>query len=405
MPEEKEKIEAPVVVPNTEEASIAAALAADTDYQEMVEEEKTNQGDDDGEVQDGREGNEENEEGSEEAGEENGSGEEEPVLESEFQDNIIPGLKGDKFAALDDEVKTTVAKTRETLDLVSSENAKLKETLDALLKDPVVQSRKEAQESGQANETYSIPKVGDSDLDEFIKLVDADTPESRAQFKAKLEGFMTRSANIGADNTRISNQVADQVKATNRKAGENLLALSKLSKNLNTDITDPEFLVKSAKLDDLGDLGVVIKDLIASQQKGHIGNVLKYLAETPANEIYAAQAAKHGWPLVINADAKIREHVKASNKKLFEKFLKGNPSEASGTLPKGSSLDNKAIESGVIRDGINIVKLATSDTYHESVLYSKQSKEWIDKVSELRTEGERLIAKNPRLIPPSSKHT
>jgi hypothetical protein len=115
-------------------------------------------------------------------------------------------------------------------------------------------------------------------------------------------------------------------------------------------------------------------------------------------------AIKNKWPLLKNADKIIQEKVKQSNEKLFNKFIKGRSDEASGTLARGGQVDQRSAGIKTVKDGIDLVKLATDDKYHESILEQQQHGDWYRKVAELRQEGERMIEENPRLHASSNKN-
>lgn len=146
----------------------------------------------------------------------------------------------------------------------------------------------------------------------------------------------------------------------------------------------------------------VITELQDRQNKGTIGNFMKYLAETDAEEVYAQMAVKFKWPVVKNADKEIKNMIKKSNQELINRFRKDK--DAAGGLPRGAEVDaREASSKGVIRDGINVVRLATDEKYHEEMLYSKRDKDWPDRIARLAEEGERMIEKNPRLAHAKTK--
>ncbi len=328
-------------------------------------------------------------------GEEEKKGDEEKTEteESEFQDNILPGLTGKQFELLDEETREIVSKVHDDLEVTTKKAAEAQSQLDKLLNDPIVRHRKELIEKGQTAEEYELPEVGDGVLDNIQNLIDTDTPDSRRRAKDLIAGIQKQAAEIGSQNRGIQEQAQFESKALLKKAGENLKALGKLAKNLNVDL-DSDAIVKT-DLSKLGDLGKIIQSI---KDNPNIKSSVRYLADTDPKELYAQMAIKHNWPLIANADKEVRKIMKENNTKMYNKFYKNKPDEASGTFPKSNEVDSRGVAKGVMRDGIDIVKLATNDEYHDTILYSKASEEgWSEKVGKLRDEGERLVSDNPRL--------
>src|SRR5574344_811036 len=64
-----------------------------------------------------------------------------PVEDSEFEDDILPGLTGKQFESFEEPVKEIIAQTREALDVATEKATKAEERLNKLLNDPIVKHR------------------------------------------------------------------------------------------------------------------------------------------------------------------------------------------------------------------------------------------------------------------------
>lgn len=320
---------------------------------------------------------------------------------SEFEDNILPGLTGKQFESFDEPIREIIAKTREDLDKVTEKATKAEERLNKLLNDPIVQHREGVINGNNNTLPYKVPGLKDDTVSEIQKLIDQDTPESKAKVNELLTGHINSVAEIIANNVRIQEQARYQDQIHTKEAGVKLVALAKLAKvRLPSD--DPNVIVNT-DLSELGDIGKVVEEIKSRAQRGLIGNPKQYLAEIDVDELYAQMAIKNKWPLLKNADKIIQKQVRDANEKLYNRFLKGKPDEASGSFARGGQVDQRSSGVKTVKDGIDLIRLATDDNYHETILTQHNNGNWYRKVSELRQEGERMIEDNPRLHASSNK--
>lgn len=396
-----------VETPGLKEPTEADLLAMDPEYLEMVEAEKAaggsekkEEGDATPPAEDAAADDKTPPDG--ESGDETPpkkEGDETPAEESKFEDGILPGLTGKQFEALDEPIKEIIAATSEALEKATETATKSQEELKKLLNDPIVLHRKGVIEGKNNTLPYKVPEMKDVTIAEIQKLIDQDTPEGKVKINELLKGHIDSVVEIVANNVRLQEKARYEDEVHTKEAGSKLVALAKLAK-IKLPSDDPNVIVNT-DLSKLGDIGKVVEEIKSRSQRGLVGNPKKYLAEIDVEELYAQMAIKNKWPLLKNADKIISEQVKASNKKLADRFLKGKPDEASGSFAKGGQLDQQSSASKTVKDGIDLIKLATDDSYHEKILYSKQNDPaWFDRIAVMRDEGERMIEDNPKLNAP-----
>lgn len=381
-------------------------LAMDPEYQEMVEAEKKASGNTDDpppseEYKDDEDTGQDGDNKTDDIPPKEGD-ETPPVEDSEFEDDILPGLTGKQFESFEEPVKEIIAQTREALDAATEKATKAEERLNKLLNDPIVRHRESVIDGKNNTLPYKVPELNDAAISEMQKLIDQDTPESKAKFNDMLKNHIKTATDIVANNARIQAKAEFDNALNLKDAGQKLVALAKLAK-IKLPSDDPNVVINT-DISKLGDIGKVIDEIKQRSSRGIIGNPAKYLAEVDVEELYAQMAIKNKWPLLKNADKIIQEKVKQSNEKLFNKFIKGRSDEASGTFARGGQVDQRSAGVKTVRDGIDLVKLATDDSYHEQILTQKNHGDWYSKVAEMRREGERMIEENPRLHTSSNKN-
>jgi hypothetical protein len=323
-----------------------------------------------------------------------GDGEEPAKEEVEYEDNVIPGLTGKQFSALPDDVREVVAKAATQAEELKTKSSETQSRLEKLLNDPIVKHRDEMIKTGKSDLTYELPTITDQQFAEILKCVDEDTPEARKKARDILGDIVKQSSELSESNTRILENSKFNTQKMLNSAGKNLLKLGELNAELKCDITDPDKLVETP-FEKLGNLGKVLQKLSEMQANKTITSVAKYISERKPEALYAEMAVELGLPLVLNADKKIRDIVKKSNQALADRYRK-NKDGNGGQMPSGKEVDSKKIKSGQVVDGIDIVKLATNDDYHEKMLYKNSGDlKWVDKISRLRERGERFLIENP----------
>jgi hypothetical protein len=318
--------------------------------------------------------------------------EESPKDEPEYQDNVIPELTGKQFGSLPEDVREIVAKTATQIEELKTKGSEVQSRLEKLLTDPIIKHREEIMNSGKGDLTYELPTITDQLFADILKCVDEDTPEARKKARDILGEVVKQASELSESNARILENSKFNTQKMLTSAGKNLLKLGELNPELKCDITDPEKLI-ATPFEKLGNIGKVLLKLSEMQKNKTISSVAKYISEKSPEALYAEMAVELGLPVVLNADKKIRAIVKKSNQAFSDRFRKNKDG---GQMPAGKEVDSRKIKNGQIVDGIDIVKLANNDDYHEKMLYKNSGDlKWVDKISRLRERGERFLIENP----------
>lgn len=380
--------------------SVKAALAKDPEYQEIVAEEakakKKKVPAPEGELEVDPEPETPDDE---KTPVEDESPEEGDDDDAEYEDDILEGITGDDFKSLPQSVKEAVATTREKLESVEKKASDAEKRLQDLLSDPVIRHRDMMRSAGRGDAEYDVPSLTKEELARVEDMVDSgDHEKVRQFFNAKLQA----AAELGSNNARIQEKRSIDRDRTLESAAQKVLDIAKLNPKLfGEKLPSTKEIRESEDYSKLGALGKIVQTTIELQKKGVIASSAKYLAESSAEEVYAQMAARHKWPVVMNADEKIRTEIKKSNSALMDRFKKSR--DGSGRLSAGTEVDRRSEAKGTKRNGVDLVKLATDDGYHESVMKQKMTPEWIQEVAKMRTEGERMLSDNPKLATPSRR--
>jgi hypothetical protein len=105
---------------------------------------------------------------------------------------------------------------------------------------------------------------------------------------------------------------------------------------------------------------------------------------------------------VQNAQERDRNMIKTHVEKALSHFRRGKAKEVANSMTsaRSNAAPTKQSRGSFVKDGIDMVKLATSDSYHDKVLAQKpMDLAWMNKVTEYREEGEKILAKRNRKKP------
>lgn len=392
----------------------AALLNSDPDYLAMVEAEKSAKSGDDEDGDGTNDGENNNGEDDDNAGNEDGSadgavegdGSADSTVEGDdstaFEDNVLPGLSGKDFEKLDEPIREVIAQSRVALDEVTKKATEAQARLDTLLKDPIVAHREQAIANGENGLQYKVPEMSAETIEQITELVDQGTPEAKEKINELVKAHIDSTAEIIAENAVLRANAQYERKQDIHQSGEVLVKLAKLAK-IDLPSQDPDVIAET-NIKELGVIGEYLSEIAEATKSGIIANPQKYLNRIGAEGAYAQMAMKHGWPLLKNADGVINKQIKAANKKFSDRFLKGNPDEASGSFARSKQIDQNSVRSKTIVDGVDTIKLATNDKYHNEILYSKPNDpKWADKVAMYREMGEQYLEDNPNANAPQSK--
>ena len=322
----------------------------------------------------------------------------EPVVKTEeeedfeYPDDVIPGLKGNHFSALPKEAQEAVAKYhQEALSYKESTKNDI-EIIKILKNDPIAKHRLELIQSGKGFSQYQIPEVTKDDVD---KILDADNRENAAKLINKVAQKIV-TAQI--DNERIADDLRRRVAEAN-KAGEQIL---REAGNLHPDIKKEqrletfEYVEKAGHADKNTYDSYHQKIVDFCSKRGY-----KYadLSKMKPKELYALTAVNEGWPVAFNTEKRDTKMLTEHTMKALEHFRRSKRGKevSRGMRSSENSSGKTGLQSAFKIRGIDVVKLATDDGYHEGVMNMKPgSVKWIDEVRELRAKGDEIIDRRKR---------
>jgi hypothetical protein len=337
-------------------------------------------------------------EGEGAAGEGEGAeGEEGEQEEFDYPDDVIPGLKGKDFAAMPKEGQEAIARYHEE-NLTYRKSAKSDlAVMEALKNDPVAKHRLELIKAGRGASEYQLPEVT---AEEANKILETQTPQDAIKLINKAAHKIARTVR---DNERIRDDMQRRIKEANT-AGEKILLEAG---NLHPDLHDEKNKVDKR-----------LKGFENCEQEGHQDKGIydsyhqkivdfctrrgyKYvdIAKMKPTELYALVAVNEGWPVAFNTQKRDSKMLTEQTMKALQHFRRSKRGgEVARGMRKADDTSGKTLSNQPFKiDGIDVVKLAKDDGYHESVLNMKPGKtEWIDRVRELRHKGEEIIDRRKR---------
>lgn len=426
MPDEQtlEGIDPEVFEGKGEQAYAENLLKDDPEYQEALKNEKKSGKKSDGEGSDSDEGNQggsgdgsggdgndggtgDDEVDTDTDGDDSGKGNEANNDETAYEDDIIPGLKGAQFGALSEDLKEIISGVHDHIESSTKKLADTEARLNKLLEDPIIKHREEIINSGTGKDQYELPAMTDQEISEIINHLDQGTADSNKKARDVLEKIGKRMAEVVESNVLLNVQTKIQREKMAMDAGNKLIELSKMHPELSLEIDDPENPGKkisfadakkltSTQLDKIpGVIGKFINKLAEMQKNKIIASPGQYINAKSVESLYAEIAIENNLPLMKNADAKVKKMLNEHGKKIFDRFLKSK--DGGRQMADGKELGKRPSTGSHVVDGIDVVKLAKDDDYHEKMLYKKGDIKWFDKIADLRERGERLLKENPDL--------
>jgi hypothetical protein len=305
------------------------------------------------------------------------AGGDEPPAE-EFADDVIPGVKGKDFAAIPKTTREALAvyhlSNKEKLDKATEALA----MFEQLQADPIAKHRFELITQGQNYHPYQLPQLDKRQIEQLREL--AADEETAPKLAATLTNIAQRMAETIVDNERIADSARRRDAEVNAKGAQIILDAAKMHPELKAIEGEPEKLKASP----------IYKTIVAHCMK--MGWKHDTVSRLTPRQAYAIVAAENGWPLAINTQQRDLKMIGDQVEKAMSVFRKAGGQEAARILmARGSSGANQEKGKHII-DGIDTIKLASDPAYHEQVLYSKTSADWPDRVTELRRQGEKIVA-------------
>lgn len=318
--------------------------------------------------------------------------------EGAFEDNIIEGLSGEEMAELPESVQIAIASTRKTLDEMK-ETVKKAEELKALLEnDPIAKERLKRIQDGEIDNLYSVGEIPE---DSVAKLKTLIATGNVGAFEKELKKVIQEQSQAAYNNRVLEESVEKKHIKAITDAGKVLLEISKLNKDLAVDIDDP-FALANIKRDEKNPgiydkyekgLHKFVAKVTEMKEAGQITSVPEFISKMGARKLYAMFAEELGLPLVVNASKKINEAVLKNSKEILKLFKKGRDTETAAPVQGGASnVDKNKAKKIMQGGGVDKKRLAQDEAYHAEVLKMKPwDSEWIDQVSQMRLDGEKLL--------------
>jgi hypothetical protein len=315
----------------------------------------------------------------------------------EYPDNVIPGLKGEHFKIMPKDAQEAIAKYHDENVVLRKSVEQDQAVINAIKNDPIAKHRIEMIKSGRAYNEYQMPTVSEDEVNKILDTGDKATATKLIQKAAE------RLANVARDNERIRDETKRKIEETNR-TGETIL---REAGNMH-----PELFDEKQKIDKR------LKDFSNADQVGTEENKIysgyhqkivdfcqnrgyRYtdIAKMKPAELYALVAVNEGWPISINTKKRDTMMVAEATQKALQHFRvsKRGRELAQGMRQIADVSGRRHVSEPYKVEGIDVVKLATDNTYHERVLSMKYGKpEWIDRVADLRRKGEEIVQKRKR---------
>jgi hypothetical protein len=289
----------------------------------------------------------------------------ETTEDEDFEDDVIPGLKGEALKALTPEAREALAEFYTQAE-ESKKQVEQYKAREKLLEDPVVKQRiAQLQGNGQEFVARNITEAEAKKLAEKHGL----TPEEIMAIAPDIEAIAKDMAENMARQT-VAQEVATQRRnEVYDKGRQMLLSLSEFNPELKTDITPAEIVPLLEQKEQ--------HPKWEQWQKGP-GKIYEWAMRKEftyqdlvklfsPKSLYAAAAADLDLPVALNTrdrDAKLRKDAVSAKLRPFLKTERAGTLDARG----GDTAASKRAEATVTVNGYDAVKLATDERYYESQL-------------------------------------
>ena len=337
----------------------------------------------------------------------------------EFEDNVIPGVKGEDLKKLGAEGVAALADYHEKNTVLADELTRLKAENEKLISDPVIKARKEMLDKNITQ--YNVRQVSPAEKQSAVDLVvarlqqtdlDLTPDEARRVAEAAFETLKPGFEQIAKDaaHSHIQNMTAEQaakVKAeeTIRNARGVFLNFGKFNKDFTFTETNPNaFWIKDANGKDVlneshKEIAQYKKVILPVMQAfGSAGmsheNILKLAEKEDGKALYAFAAAQLNLPVALNTERRDAAMVAGEVRSRLKSFLKSNASEE---LPADGGKTNSSKKRDNSIEGVDLDRILDDEGYLDEVLRRNPSPDWMDRVDEITAKAKSLRnAKNKK---------
>jgi hypothetical protein len=312
--------------------------------------------------------------------------------DGEFEDNVIPGVKGEHIKAMPEDVRVALANYYQKNQEVLNKATIAEEKLSALRSDPIVKNREKLIDAGRAGLKYEIPGLTPEEKNSIKKAALLDDDEFAA-IESKIEEIAANKARAISYNQIVEQKVEKEVAEINKRGPDILLGLSKYNpkiaikeKNLSAILEQkekhPEWKAYSE--------GVGLARDWAIKRGMKYNDVIDFVDKFGEETLYAAIARDTGWTVAINTGERDKQIAINERQKALKPFLKS--SRPKGLPVSSSDAVRKDQMGGITESGFDLVKLATDPEYYESAVNAKYGDEsHMTKIDLLKEKGSKLL--------------
>jgi hypothetical protein len=338
------------------------------------------------------------------------AGETEDLSAIEFEDDVIPGLKGEHLKTMPKEALEALANFQGTHTELSTKAKKTEETLAELLTDPIVKRRMELRKSGKTE--YEVRGLNATERQSILKSIaevgDLDATEAEKVFgvlEKSLDAVIRESATDTLQGLIQADSQQRLLDETQKNGRQVFLELGKFNKSLAFKETDAgKFWNDDGSLNDKHPESKQFREKIlplmtALQETGQTYDSLTRLSKKSGGQaVYALVAALQGLPVALNTADRDKKIVASELKKKLAPFMKKN--SVAGLDSKGSSAvpPDRSLNAPVIKNGYDVLKLAEGGDYYDKAIQAKgANREHVALIDSLAEEGQTLLAKRQKV--------
>jgi len=324
----------------------------------------------------------------------------------EFEDDVIPGVKGEHLKAMPKEVLAALADFKGSHAELSTKAQKAEENLTKLLADPIVKRRMELLKSGKTD--YEVRGLNATERQSILKSI-AEVGDLSPAEAENVFGVLEKSLNAvvrEAATDTLQGLIQEDsrqrlIDETQKNGRQVFLELGKFNKSLAFKETDAsKFWNDDGSLNDKHPESKLFREKIlplmtALQETGQTyDSIVRLSKKSGGQAVYALVAALQGLPVALNTAERDAKIVKDR----FAVFLK--KTSVSGLDTKGSSAipPDRSLTAPVIKNGYDVLKLAEGGDYYDKAIQAKGAdREHVALIDSLAEEGQALLAKRQKI--------
>lgn len=320
--------------------------------------------------------------------------------DSEWEDNVVDGLKGKDFGALSKDGQAALIALREKVAVLNEAKAKI----DALNDDPIIRNRLEDRAAGRDVESgLGVRALTAGERQAIIDLavskigLDKGEGEQLAQlFGSAIDKAAQQMASDYASQKLVAASKEQKARETTAKYRSKMLELGKMNPLFKLEEKDlGKFLVEKERHPEWKKYQESFGKAFAILKSEGFSGV--WVANASPERIWAVVGTAMGLPVALNTGKRDQTMLRDAIEKKLAPFKKGN---RTGTMsPESSSQEysGSGTPKEYMVEGVDIVRLAIDGKYYESQLKKKFGdpdwKEWKEKLDGLAKRGREVKSK------------